>query len=102
MKHAKKRSFRPLIYCIGNIILIISLISGMAIAEKNIRKIAFGEDLQIVHFQKSKKNNQKISFCFLDRAFTVDFTAGYNYSKSLQEQILSRISHWRNITTDDE
>ncbi len=74
-------------------LLILFLLAGFVIADKNTRRIGFGDEEPIIVLGNRVNQPCALSIRFMDKKYTLDFTDEYNLKKSIDGKIKSNLNN---------
>lgn len=88
-----KEEIRCLLYSAGLTWLLLFMISGFLIADKNIRKVGFNDDEPLLILENENHEPCYVSFRFMDKIYYLDFTIEYHLKKGIDDRIKSNLSN---------
>lgn len=78
-------------------LLLLSLIIGFIIVEKNTRKIGFADDAPWIIYKNNYQSGHYVKLKFMDAFYTIDFSYLYDVTDAISQTTAKYISELKNI-----
>lgn len=80
-------SVKTILYSAISTLLILILLSGFVVAEKNTRKIGFADSEPWFIYKDSGENEHYVKLRFMGKAYTIDFSYLYDITNIISDNI---------------
>lgn len=82
----KKRRNKRIVTSMMLTLMVSALVGGIAVADRNIRRMGFGDDRPIIGMT-SEDGKQSLEFCLMGQTYTIDVTGVVNLARQAKEDI---------------
>lgn len=80
-------SIKTILYSAISTLLILILLSGFVVAEKNTRKIGFADNEPWFIYKDNVENEHYVRFRFMGKDYTIDFSYLYDITNLISDNI---------------